>query len=464
MTLKVEDIFEILEELDAKKSGKNLLKEDDSSLVNTSSKMIKGKTQTITLPKLTVSEDWGKSGTPDRAVLQFIVDRASKGSTGRGALRKLANLNNYLDVVSSRMSTNFSISKLMASMIIIETMMKMFNSFSISSSGFLNEAFMSVFYGKDAVQVQPQDAYGIEDIVVKKPQEYISLKTLEKTRTRLVGSLKLLQKTLDDDTHGNKVYYHLFIKDSKEGKIKNVRMYEIAIQRNFIPVFYEDSVDSKKAFMGLVYVTKRPAPTPAPTKTVVPAQANPQVVKEDEEDDKENPTDDKVDDTEPSKTDITKPSAAQSTTTPPKKSRSKKKPVQPAAPIKMGPDPNEIDYKQCVLKNVQARYTSSLKESSEFDVPESVWIRFISYGIPKEGLFLDLSEDKYVKILARAADLLDAQLSAIFYNLDAFSKSITQFFTDDDTNAGLKAYRHAQELESRTSRLVKKDETGETGE
>ena len=133
MNLSLDEIFEILNDIDYKRI------DEQKSPIKKSNK-----DKTIVLPKLQISEDWGKTGTPDRAVLQSIVSKATKGAPGKNPLVKLARLNDYLDLVISNLDKEYSISKLLSSIIIIETMMKMFNSFSPGPTGFLNEAFLSV--------------------------------------------------------------------------------------------------------------------------------------------------------------------------------------------------------------------------------------------------------------------------------------------------------------------------------
>lgn len=134
--------------------------------------------KSIQIPKIQISEDWGKDGKPDREVLMTIVNRATRGSPGKDPLTKLAGLNSYLDYLISGVDKDFSVSKVLSAIIVIETMMKMFNSFSYQSVGFINEAFMSVFYGRDAVQIPVEQSSGVEDIMIKKSNQYISLKTL----------------------------------------------------------------------------------------------------------------------------------------------------------------------------------------------------------------------------------------------------------------------------------------------
>lgn len=446
MGLKIEDIFQILDEA---KFGdkKTLLKEEERT-----NKIVSKKARTITLPKITISEDWGKVGTPDRQVLEFIVERASRGSAGRDPLRKLANMDNYLNFVVANLDKKFSISKLLSSIIIVETMRKMYNSFSISSSGFLNEAFMSVFYGKNAEQITASGAHGVEDIVVRKPNAYISLKTLEKTRMDIEGSLKLLQKTLEQDAFGNKILYHVFIKDSAKGKIQQIRMFEIPIHRSSIPVFYPDTVDPKQAYMGLVYVVDRPpVPQALPVKQPQPALTN-----EAEDDTEEEPEDTT---TQSATTAHPTQSVSQSPTTPAAKSKKKKKEPAPqyGPTVKPGPQPHEVDYSKALLRTVHLHKKDTVRETTEFRVPEKTWKRFISPGIPPEGFLLDLSDEKYTKVLERATQLLDEQISVIFHSLDEFSKNITKFFTDGDTKSGLRAYLNAKELEEKTSKLISSD-------
>jgi len=69
MSLKLEELLGMFDTLSSIKP----LKEEKTPLKKTAGK-------TITLPKIQISEDWGKLGTPDRGVLQSIVFRATRGS------------------------------------------------------------------------------------------------------------------------------------------------------------------------------------------------------------------------------------------------------------------------------------------------------------------------------------------------------------------------------------------------
>ena len=294
--------------------------------------------------------------------------------------------------------------------------MKMFNSFNPGSAGFLNEAFMTSFYGRDAHQVMAAKAKGVEDIVIESSKQLISLKTLEKTRTDIEGSLKLLEKSLNDDQYGNKILYHLFIKSSSSEKINNLRMYEIVIRRSDIPIFYEDNIDSSKAYMGLVFVAKKEA-----VKVPDSSQTNP------------NPTSVDVANVDASNAERIQEGDEQS-------------------PVTDG-----VDYNKLVLKTVSfKRGKSELRDTTEFRVPESIWKKFISPG--SDDLFLDLSVEKHQKLLKRAIDVLDQQVTSLFNTLEQFSLNITKFFADNNTQSGVKAYENAKTLEKETSKITKPEQ------
>jgi len=413
MSLELEQIFEILDDIKSKK----LYEQKNSGVA------AKQKNKTISVPKIQISEDWGKAGTVDRGVLQTIADRASRGSAGRDPLRKLANLNNYLDFVIKNIDKQYSMSKLLSSIIIIETMMKMFNSFSAGSAGFLNEAFMSVFYGAGAEQVNPLNANGLEDIVVQNSKQHYSIKTLDNNKMTIKGSLTLLQNSLND-TYNNQIIYHVFIKEREDDKIKSLRMYELPFRRKDIPIFYSDSIDKSKTYAGLLYITDRPiAPKTDPEPDVKQTTVG------------------------------TQPSLFE-------EAKKILPPTQlPLIQKEIGPDPNTVDYNELKLVSVSLvtakDQPGKIHDRADFHIPASTWLKFVTG--PKGGLFLDLSEQRFKQVLNRATEILDVQIAVLFDNLEQFSKNITNFFTQENTASGLKAYNNAKALEEKTATLIQTD-------
>ena len=403
MNLSLDEIFEILNDIDYKRI------DEQKSPIKKSNK-----DKTIVLPKLQISEDWGKTGTPDRAVLQSIVSKATKGAPGKNPLVKLARLNDYLDLVISNLDKEYSISKLLSSIIIIETMMKMFNSFSPGPTGFLNEAFLSVFYGSDAIQVPASESLGVEDIIVNKSNQLISLKTVDAANPVIKGSLEGLKNSLNNDQFNNNITYHIFLKETSGNKIQNLRMHEIQIKRSSIPIFYSDNVDSSKSYMGMVYVV------PSPTQQVPDTTSS---------DSKEKIV-----------------TTTQSDTI----KEAKELPFNLKSPQ---PSPDQIDWDVAELKTVSlARGKSGIRDSKSFDIPGSVWINYTTTN--KAGLFLDLSDERYLKVLKGATTNLNSQIVELFSSLEQFSNNITQFFAANNSNSGVKAYKNAIDLEKQTGKVI----------
>ena len=395
MNLSLDEIFEILNDIDYKRI------DEQKSPIKKSNK-----DKTIVLPKLQISEDWGKTGTPDRAVLQSIVSKATKGAPGKNPLVKLARLNDYLDLVISNLDKEYSISKLLSSIIIIETMMKMFNSFSPGPTGFLNEAFLSVFYGSDAIQVPASESLGVEDIIVNKSNQLISLKTVDAANPVIKGSLEGLKNSLNNDQFNNNITYHIFLKETSGNKIQNLRMHEIQIKRSSIPIFYSDNVDSSKSYMGMVYV---PDTTSSDSKEKIVTTTQSDTIKE-----------------------------------------AKELPFNLKSPQ---PSPDQIDWDVAELKTVSlARGKSGIRDSKSFDIPGSVWINYTTTN--KAGLFLDLSDERYLKVLKGATTNLNSQIVELFSSLEQFSNNITQFFAANNSNSGVKAYKNAIDLEKQTGKVI----------
>ena len=117
------------------------------------------------------------------------------------------------------------------------------------------------------------------------------------------------------------------------------------------------------------------------------------------------------------------------------------------------PSPDQIDWDVAELKTVSlARGKSGIRDSKSFDIPGSVWINYTTTN--KAGLFLDLSDERYLKVLKGATTNLNSQIVELFSSLEQFSNNITQFFAANNSNSGVKAYKNAIDLEKQTGKVI----------
>tara|TARA_R100000008_G_scaffold82465_1_gene66772 strand:+ start:897 stop:2354 length:1458 start_codon:yes stop_codon:yes gene_type:complete len=141
----------------------------------------------ISFPKLRITEDFGKLGTQDRA----MIEKFARNIPGETLDDKLAALNSILRTKKE----GASISEILSTMVICEILAVIITNFTESAGGFIFEGFLAGLFGGKSVQiVDPEDIPGMEaagkpitDVILG--DKHYSLKLLGATRP-VKGSFK----------------------------------------------------------------------------------------------------------------------------------------------------------------------------------------------------------------------------------------------------------------------------------
>jgi len=97
------------------------------------------------LPKLRISEDWGKPESNDRQIIQ----RFSAAITGETLQEKLATVNN----VATGQVQMASLGQILGTLVVLECLYTILAQFTESAGGFIFEGFLAGLFGEDAVQI-----------------------------------------------------------------------------------------------------------------------------------------------------------------------------------------------------------------------------------------------------------------------------------------------------------------------
>ena len=141
----------------------------------------------ISFPKIRITEDFGKIGTDDRA----LIEKFAKNIPGATLEQKIAALNNILESKKGAAS----ISEILSTMVMCEILSAIITSFTESAGGFIFEGFLAGLFGGKSVQIiRPEDIPGMEasgkpitDVILG--DTHYSLKLLGET-TAVKGSFE----------------------------------------------------------------------------------------------------------------------------------------------------------------------------------------------------------------------------------------------------------------------------------
>ena len=165
----------------------------------------------LRMPALFISEEWGKgeSGTkpPDRIQLEQIVATATKGADT--PFKKLQAIQNQMTKIAAGEAIK-NPRRILSQILLLETLNRLFKSFSPSGAGFINEAFLSVFYGsfqKPAGKANVEKEIGdITDNGVP-----VSVKTISESKAIVKGSTANLVASINKSAT-KQVYFDIYIK------------------------------------------------------------------------------------------------------------------------------------------------------------------------------------------------------------------------------------------------------------
>ena len=172
----------LLEMIEDQISNLQLLREDEASTSVFDQEEIN-----ISLPTIRITEDFGKVGTKDRA----MIEKFARNIGGNTLEEKLANLNSVL----TEKKEGATVGEILSTMVMAEMLYAILTSFTESAGGFIFEGFLAGLFGDKSVQIYgPEDIEGmtaagkpITDVVLG--DKHYSLKLLGQT-TGVKGSFK----------------------------------------------------------------------------------------------------------------------------------------------------------------------------------------------------------------------------------------------------------------------------------
>jgi len=183
----------------------------------------------ISFPKIRITEDFGKIGTEDRA----MIEKFASNIPGATLEAKLAALNSILETKKE----SATISEILSTMVMCEILSAIITNFTESAGGFIFEGFLAGLFGGESVQITaPEDIPGmaasgkpITDVILG--DKHYSLKLLGET-TAVKGSFKNMVEHF-------KVVPHIVYLDARRvNKDQGLEFGEFTITlQNFLEVF-----------------------------------------------------------------------------------------------------------------------------------------------------------------------------------------------------------------------------------
>lgn len=492
---KMADLLEETQKI--KVGGKGLVQEKE-----TQERILK-------LPKIQISENWGKQDRVERAELERIVNAATgKAET---AYDKFVLIQQQMDQLKKgQLGTIRSPRTILSKIILLETLNRLFKSFQPAPAGFINEAFLSVFY--KSYQVAAGEANKDKDIGDITDEGFpVSIKT--KTTGALIvdGSVENLIESIK---RKGKVYFDIYEKkfsgSKKDKHVGSLTFTRFTIDATNVNAFLGTKVITQDAEGNIVFTSQFKKPPKKNKVDELPQTSN--VVNEGEGDELDPITGDDL--PEPLRADFEKqfyklnrkgekiPAQTSST----KKADiifdflKKNKFTIPRA----GSLTKEVNnLESSGMRELVRMLSDSMKKTSspilkekirtliqvvsgiridkaiiedppqqgldrEFSLPESHWRTFAQQQGAKE-ITLNFSDNDIQKLLENAVENLNKVVIDLFNNLDAFSTSIQAYLTSVEANRGqdgLTALKYARKLEPSTEKVVqtlKQEPEEETG-
>lgn len=228
--LKLDELFKLFEELEP---NVKVLEEAQSQVIP------------IELFSVELTEKLGDSeASPARSELEKMIANAT-GITGPGKLEQKLKA---LQQATENVKKENDVSKLMAQVTILTSIYKMLSSFQPSPAGFLNEAFMSVFYGTEQKKINPEAEEEEESTGTEIADVYthsiegglpVSIKTI-RPDGGVGGSKKLLEQAV---TKHGKVLFHIYEKAGDQKAPQQLKFYEFVIDRKNLHLVTSRSYD-----------------------------------------------------------------------------------------------------------------------------------------------------------------------------------------------------------------------------
>ena len=187
----------------------------------------------ISFPKIRISEDFGKVGTEDRA----IIEKFARNIPGDSLEAKIQALNNIL----TNTKPDATVGELLSTMVMCEILSAIITNFTESAGGFIFEGFLAGLFGGKSVQITSPEDIGadvsgkpITDVILG--DRHYSLKLLGQT-TGVKGSFRNMVEHLNDFDH------IVYLDARRVAKDQGLEFGEFTITLdNFIEVFVDPFV------------------------------------------------------------------------------------------------------------------------------------------------------------------------------------------------------------------------------
>jgi hypothetical protein len=406
----------------------------------------------LKLPKLQISENWGKENQVDRKELERIVDTATRGKVN--AFDKLRVIQQQMDqLTTGKLGKIKNPRRILSQIMILETMNRLFKSFQPAPAGFINEAFLSVFYG--GVQTAAGEANKAKDIGdVTDPEGVpISIKTKGTGGLIVDGSVENLYSSINN-TKGKKVYFDIYEKitegaegDKHVGVLKVVRFVVDANNINqFLGKEYFNIVDGK--------LVPKAAFKKGGKDVEIQNEARPKKQKPPSAEEILNLTLQKTF-SEEEMDDLTDHLGPRITSQMIAKMKEMRTTVTPEQKVNL--DKNISALSGVIISRRDVEKASGGLER-EFHIPETRWRAFADQQGFIDEIVLTFSDKQINVMLQAAVEALDEGIVEIFNTLDGFSQSINTYLTSISSNRtadGFKALEYAKRLEPQTQQVVK---------
>jgi hypothetical protein len=410
------------------------------------------KERVLKLPRLQISENWGKAKSVERSELERIVDTATRGQ--KNVFDRLKIIQQQMTSLSSgQLGKIKNPRRILSQIILLETMNRLFKSFQPAPAGFINEALLSVFYGGE--QTSAGAANKAKDIgdVTDPDGIPISIKTKGSGGLIVDGSIENLYESIN---RAGKVYFDIYEKIT-EGGGKDKHVGTLKVSR-----FVVDA-NNINQFLGKDYFTLQNG------KLIPKAQ-----FKKGGKDISDNEELSEAKEKRLSNIELV-PKIVGATAPIPKEELEKMtshlgpvvfdrlvKVVKKSKVFTDDPKVKDIITKNVAsLASIQISRREIEKTSGglerEFSRTEVQWRPFADQtGV--DEITISFSDKQINDALQAAVQQLDQQIVQIFNNLDGFSQSISAYLTSIASNRaqeGMKALEYAKQLEPQTQKVVK---------
>jgi len=196
----------------------------------------------LVLPKFTPTEAWGNPESMERQQINRLFSVVGGGRSIEGKLK-------YLQRIVAESSKITSPRRIISSLIILESLSAVINSFNAASAGFVFEGFLAaLLQGEQEAEISAMGNLPIQDLIAFKDSETpmpISLKLLG-PKTNIEGSYTNLVDGLDE--FGEMIY----IVARKDGEAIAIEQFRFT-QENFLDALYLDAKGrGKKAGASLI--------------------------------------------------------------------------------------------------------------------------------------------------------------------------------------------------------------------